>query len=198
MVVVEDQALVRDAISRLLNFEPDIRVVGAAADGVAGQALIHAAKPHIALLDVELPVMDGLRLAEAVRRDSPQTVVAMLTTFGRPGYVERALAAGAKGFLLKEHPVAHLADDIRRLQAGAVVVDQELAVAALVSGGNPLSARERDILRRVGQGEGVAAMAAALHLSVGTVRNYLSAAMQKLSASTRWDAARRAEECGWL
>lgn len=198
VVLVEDQALVRDALTRLLNFEPDLHVVGAAADGRAGQALIRAAEPDVALLDVELPGMDGLQLAEAVRRDSPRTAVAMLTTFGRPGYVERALAAGARGFLLKEQPVAQLAANIRRLQAGAMVVDEELAVAALTSGSNPLTAREREILRRVGRGESVAAMAAALHLSAGTVRNYLSAAMQKLSAPTRWAAVHRAQEHGWL
>lgn len=198
VVLVEDQELVRDAIARLLNFEPDMSVVATAANGPEGLAAVRAARPQVALLDIELPGWDGLTLAAAVRAESPDTVVAMLTTFGRPGYVQRALAAGARGFLLKEQPVARLAENIRRLRDGALVIDDELAVAALASGQNPLTEREREILVRVARGEDVAAMAAALHLSSGTVRNHLSTAIQKLGVSNRFEAARRAQESGWV
>lgn len=198
VVLVEDQELVRDAIARLLNFEPDMSVVATAANGPEGLAAVRAARPQVALLDIELPGWDGLTLAAAVRAESPDTVVAMLTTFGRPGYVQRALAAGARGFLLKEQPVARLAENIRRLRDGALVIDDELAVAALASGQNPLTEREREILVRVVRGEDVAAMAAALHLSSGTVRNHLSTAIQKLGVSNRFEAARRAQESGWV
>ncbi len=198
VVLVEDQELVRDAIARLLNWEGDIAVVATAADGREGLLAVRAHQPDVALLDIELPALDGLALAEAVRTESPRTVVAMLTTFGRPGYVQRALAAGARGFLLKEQPVARLAEDIRRLKDGAVVIDEDLAVAALASGANPLTEREREILGRVAEGSDVPGIAAVLHLSPGTVRNYLSTAIQKLGSSNRFEAVRRAREHGWL
>lgn len=197
VVLVEDQELVRDAIARLLHFEPDLSVVATAASGADGLVAVRATRPNVALLDIELPVFDGLTLAAAVRSESPDTIVAMLTTFGRPGYVQRALAAGARGFLLKERPVDRLAQDIRRLVQGQLVIDDELAVAALASGPNPLTEREREVLGCVARGDDVAAMTCALHLSSGTVRNYLSTAIQKLGASNRFDAARRAKENGW-
>ena len=198
VVLVEDQYLVRDALSRLLNLEEDIRVVGEAADGVAGIEAVRRLKPMVTLLDVEMPRLDGIQAMRTMRRDSPDTVLAVLTTFGRPGYLERALKAGARGFLLKEQPVARLAVQIRKLARGERVIDAELAQAVLLEGPNPLSQRERDVLRRAREGEGVAEMAAALFLSPGTVRNYLSLAMQKLGTANRAQAIREAERHGWL
>ncbi|MDA8199042.1 MAG: response regulator transcription factor [Thermaerobacter sp.] len=198
VVVVEDQELVRDAITRLLNLEPDLHVVAAAQDGTDGIRAVRAHHPAVVLLDIELPAMSGLQVAEVLRRAAPTTVVAMLTTFARPGYLERALAAGALGFLLKEQPVAELATSIRRLARGERVIDQELAQLTLASGGNPLSQREQEVLRRAARGESADAIGRAMYLSAGTVRNYLSSAMQKLEAPSRAAAVHTATQQGWI
>lgn len=198
VVLVEDQYLVRDAMTRLLNLEAGIAVVGGAEDGPGGVLEVERLRPRVALVDIELPQMDGITATALMRAKSPTTVVAILTTFGRPGYLERALKAGARGFLLKEQPVASLAGQIRRLAEGEAVIDPDLAAAVLVAGPNPLSDREQDILRRARDGAGVVEIAQALYLSQGTVRNYLSLAMQKLGTSNRALAIHEAERRGWI
>ncbi len=198
LVIIEDQYLVRDALARLMSKEMGVEVVGTAEDGLSGLALIERESPDVALIDIEIPVMDGLSVVEAITAKGLRTHAAILTTFGRPGYLERALAVGAAGFLLKEQPVPVLADQVRRLAHGERVINAELAAAAMVAGPNPLSSRERDILRRIAQGESISAIAHALYLTHGTVRNYLSSAMQKLEADNRAGAAREAERRGWI
>jgi two-component system response regulator DesR len=198
ILIAEDQYLVRDALARLLDLEPDLTVVALAAHGREAVELAAREKPRIALLDIEMPVMDGITAAREIGARCPDTVVAMLTTFGRPGYLERALAAGARGFLLKEQPVSVLAQQIRRLAAGARIIDPELATAVLTEGPNPLSAREQEILRRARLGDDVMAIARALYLSPGTVRNYLSTAIEKLGVENRTQAVREAERRGWI
>jgi len=198
VAIIEDQVLVSDALTQLLNREPGICVVGSAADGNAGIALVERHRPRVALVDIEMPHLDGLAVATALRRRCPETVVAILTTFGRPGYLERAMAAGVRGFLLKEQRVTDLASSIRRLAAGERVIDPDVALATLEEGPNPLSAREQEILRHAEAGADIAAIARLLHLSPGTVRNYLSSAIQKLYADNRVQAIRLARERGWI
>lgn len=198
LVIIEDQYLVRDALARLIAKEPDIDVVGTAENGQAGLILIKRELPDIALIDIELPVMDGITLLEILQSENLPTRCAILTTFGRPGYLERALAAGASGFLLKEQPVAVLVDQVRRLAQGDRVIDRELAANAVVLGPNPLSRREQEILRRVAEGEPIPTIAHTLYLSRGTVRNYLSSALQKLQATNRASAVREAQRRGWI
>jgi two-component system response regulator DesR len=198
LVIIEDQYLVRDALARLIDKETDIEVVGTAEDGQTGLALIEQERPDVALIDIELPVLDGLAVVEAMASDGLRTRAAILTTFGRPGYLERALAAGAVGFLLKEQPVSVLVEQVRRLAQGERIIDGQLAAAAMVAGPNPLSSREQDILRRIAAGETIGTIARALYLTHGTVRNYLSSAMQKLDADNRMGAVREAERRGWI
>ncbi len=154
--------------------------------------------PDVAVLDIELPGTDGLQAAERLRERLPACRVVMLTTFGRPGYLRRAMAAGARGFLLKESPAGALAAAIRRVMAGDVVVEPDLALSALRAGESPLSARERDVLDAARSGQTIASLAVELHLSEGTVRNHLSAAIQKLGSRTRAGVARIAADRGWL
>ena len=198
LVIIEDQYLVRDALARLIDKETDIEVVGTAEDGQTGLALIEQERPDVALIDIELPVLDGLAVVEAMASDGLRTRAAILTTFGRPGYLERALAAGAVGFLLKEQPVSVLVEQVRRLAQGERIIDGQLAATAMVAGPNPLSSREQDILRRIAAGETIGTIARALYLTHGTVRNYLSSAMQKLDADNRMGAVREAERRGWI
>jgi two-component system response regulator DesR len=198
ILLAEDQGMVRGALAGLLNLEPDIEVVGqvACGDQVVAEALRLA--PDVALLDIEMPGLDGLAAAEALRRATPACRVLILTTFGRPGYLRRAMDAGASGFLVKDGPVELLADAIRRVLAGERVIDPKLAVAALSAGDNPLSPRERDVLRASADGSTATDIARRLHLSEGTVRNYLSSAIQKTNARNRLEAATTATENGWL
>jgi two-component system response regulator DesR len=198
ILLAEDQGMVRGALASLLNLEPDIEVVGQVADGdqVVAEAL--RLNPDVALLDIEMPGLDGLAAAEALRRATPTCRVLILTTFGRPGYLRRAMDAGASGFLVKDGPVELLADAIRRVLAGERVIDPKLAVAALSAGDNPLSPRERDVLRAATDGSTATDIAQRLHLSEGTVRNYLSSAIQKTNARNRLEAATMATENGWL
>jgi two-component system response regulator DesR len=198
ILLAEDQGMVRGALASLLNLEPDIEVVGQVAGGdqVVAEAL--RLVPDVALLDIEMPGLDGLAAAEALRRASPACRVLILTTFGRPGYLRRAMDAGASGFLVKDGPVELLADAIRRVLAGERVIDPKLAVAALSAGDNPLSPRERDVLRAAADGSTATDIAQRLHLSEGTVRNYLSSAIQKTNARNRLEAATTATENGWL
>jgi two-component system response regulator DesR len=198
VLIAEDQAMVRGALAALLGLEPDLHVVAEVARGDQVVAAAQAARPDVALLDIEMPGLDGLAATAELRRALPSCAIIILTTFGRPGYLRRALEAGAAGFLLKDAPSGELAHAIRRVRAGGQVVTPELALAALRLGESPLSPREREVLGASRAGQSIAELAAALRLSEGTVRNHLSAAIQKLGARSRAEAARLAEERGWL
>ncbi|MGZ6363615.1 MAG: response regulator transcription factor [Ktedonobacterales bacterium] len=198
VLLAEDQTMVRGALAALLALAGDIEVVAEASRGdeVVPQAL--ATRPDVALLDIEMPGGDGLVAAAALHEQVPTCHVLILTTFGRPGYLRRALESGAVGFLLKDAPPAELAAAVRRAAAGQRVVDPELALSALSEGVSPLTDRERDVLVAARHGASVADIAARLALSEGTVGNYLSVAMQKTGARNRIEAAHIAEEKGWL
>jgi two-component system response regulator DesR len=197
VVIAEDQAMVLGALAALLEIDGDIEVVGRAGDGDAALALCEQQKPDVLLTDIEMPKMTGLELAAAVRRNALPTRVIILTTFARAGYLRRALEAGASGYLLKDSPADQLANAVRRVKEGGRVVDPHLAAEAW-SEPDPLTGRERQVLRMAGHGETNAEIAGALHLSEGTVRNYLSEAINKLGATNRVEAARIAREKGWL
>ncbi|MGX4692489.1 response regulator [Streptomyces sp. JNUCC 63] len=198
VLLAEDQGMMRGALALLLGMEDDMEVVAqvSAGDAIVDAALTH--RPDVALLDIELPGMSGLDAAAELREQAPGCRVLILTTFGRPGYLRRAMEAGAAGFLVKDGPVEELAAAIRRVLAGETVVDPALAAAALSSGPNPLTARECDVLRASADGATVADIAAKLHLSESTVRNYLSAAIGKTGARNRVEAMREARHQGWL
>jgi two-component system response regulator DesR len=198
LLIADDQSLVRGALAALLSLEDDFEVVAEVGRGdeVVGAAL--AAKPDVALLDIEMPGIDGIAAAAALRSELPSCKVIVVTTFGRPGYLRRAMEAGASGFVVKDIPADQLADAIRRVQAGLRVVDPALAAETLATGESPLTARERDVLVAARSGGTVADIAKLLFLSDGTVRNYLSSAIGKTGARTRVEAARVAEQRGWL
>ena len=198
ILLADDQALVRGALSALLSLEPDLEVVAEVGSGdlVLDAALEH--RPDVALLDVEMPGMDGIAAAAALRGVLPEVKVLIVTTFGRPGFLRRALQAGASGFVVKDTPAAELADAVRRVHAGLRVVDPALAADSLVAGESPLSPRETDVLRAASDGSTAAVIAARLFLSEGTVRNHLSSAIGKTGASTRAEAVLIATENGWL
>lgn len=197
VVLAEDQAMVLGALAALLEMETDIEVVGRAADGEAALALCRELRPGVLLTDIEMPKMTGLELASAVKRAGLPTRVIILTTFARGGYLRRALEAGASGYLLKDSPAEQLANAVRRVSQGGRVIDPELATEAW-SEPDPLTDRERQVLRMAGEGQTSADIAGDLHLSEGTVRNYLSEAITKLGAANRVEAARIAREKGWL
>ncbi|MDQ2827731.1 MAG: response regulator transcription factor [Chloroflexota bacterium] len=198
VLLAEDQGTVRDALAILLGLQPDIEIVATVARGdeVVGAAVV--ARPDVALLDIGMPGLTGLEAAAQLRDRIPSCKVLILTTFGRPGYLRRAMASGVVGFLVKEAPAAQLAVAIRRAMAGERVVDPALATAALSEGDSPLTERERDVLAATARGQSIAEIARALYLTEGTVRNYLSEAIQKLGAQNRVEAARIAEQQGWL
>jgi two-component system response regulator DesR len=198
LLLADDQALVRGALAALLDLEPDLTVVAQVGRGDEVLAAARAAAPDVALLDIGLPGSDGLAVAALLRDALPAVRVVMVTTFNRPGYLRRAMEAGAAGFLLKDAPAAELARAIRAAAAGQRVVDPGLAAAALSQGENPLTAREQEVLDQARRHGTIAELAAALHLSPGTTRNHLSAIMQKLDAHSRIEAIRVAEERGWL
>src|SRR5580700_4619776 len=198
VIVAEDQAMVLGALAALLETEPDIAVCDRAANGRQALSAVAKHKPDVLVTDIEMPEMTGLTLAGEVRDRYPQTRVMILTTFARPGYLRRALDAGAKGYLLKDRPAAELADAVRRVHRGLRVVDPALATEAWNAELDPLTERERQILQRAGDGRSSTEIAIELHLSEGTVRNYLSEAIAKLGASNRVDAARIARAKGWL
>ncbi len=198
VLLAEDQAMVRGALSALLSREQDIEVVAEVARGDEVVEVALSAQPDVALLDIEMPGGDGLTAAHALRTALPTCRVVILTTFGRSGYLRRAMESGAVGFLLKDAPASELAVALRRVMEGSRVVDPELALSALSSGTNPLTSRERDVLTASLFGASIAEIAARLWLSEGTVRNHLSTAMQKLGAQNRMEAARLAEQKGWL
>jgi two-component system, NarL family, response regulator DesR len=198
VLLAEDQAMVRGALVSLLGLQDDIEVVAAVGRGDEVLATALRAQPDVALLDIGLPGLDGLEVAAALRSASPAVRVLMLTTFNRPGYLRRAMEAGAAGFLLKDAPADELARAIRAAAAGERVVDPGLAAAALSLGENPLTDREQEVLAQARSHGTIAELAAALHLSAGTTRNHLSSIMQKLDAHSRIEAIRVAEERGWL
>jgi two-component system, NarL family, response regulator DesR len=197
-MIAEDQTMVRQALVALLELEPDIEVVAQAADG--DEALAMAAKHHpdVAVLDIEMPGPNGIEVAGQLGRSDFEGKVIIVTTFDRPGYLRAAMAAGASGFLLKDAPAADLAAAIRRVATGERVVDSSLAAAALAQGDSPLTDREAEVLAAASSHDAVADVAARLHLSPGTVRNHLSAAIQKLGARNRAEAVQIAQRKGWL
>jgi two-component system response regulator DesR len=197
VVIAEDQAMVLGALAALLEIEGDLEVVGRAQDGEEALALCTKLRPDVLLTDIEMPKRTGLELAAAVRQQLPSTRVIILTTFARGGYLRRALQSGASGYLLKDSPAEQLANAVRRVHAGGRAVDPELAAEAW-SEPDPLTDRERQVLRMAGEGQTSADIANALNLSEGTVRNYLSEAINKLGAANRVEAARIAREKGWL
>lgn len=198
LLLADDQALVRGALSALLGLEPDLEVVAEVGSGdeVVPAAIAH--RPDVCLLDVEMPGMDGIAATAAVRAAVPSARVLIVTTFGRPGYLRRALQAGASGFVVKDTPAARLADAVRRVHQGLRVVDPALATDSLVAGESPLTPRETDVLRAARDGSSVATIARKLVLSEGTVRNHLSAAIGKTNAGNRTEAVLTAEQLGWL
>ena len=198
VMIAEDQAMVRGALAALLTLEGDIEIVAQVSRGDEVLAAAKNTRPDVALLDIEMPGMDGLEAAAVLRDQEPACHVLILTTFGRPGYLRRAMESGVVGFLLKDAPSAELASAIRRVMEGERVVDPKLALAALSEGNNPLTERERNVLAVAATGASIAEIATKLYLSEGTVRNYLSDAIQKLHAANRVEAARIAESKGWL
>src|SRR6266480_7880810 len=198
VLLAEDQAMVRGALAALLSREPDIEVVAEVARGDKVVEAALASRPDVALLDIEMPGGGGLGAAQALRTALPSCRVMILTTFGRSGYLRRAMESGAAGFLLKDAPADDLPDAIRRVMKGERVVDPEFALVALSEGNNPLTIREREVLSVALTGASLVDIAAQLSLSEGTVRNHLSIAMQKLGAHNRMEAARLAEQKGWL
>ncbi|EFL17407.1 response regulator transcription factor [Streptomyces sp. C] len=198
ILLAEDQSMVREALAALLGLEPDIEVLAQVA---RGDEVVAAARSHdvnVALLDIEMPGMTGIEAAAQLRAALPALKIVVLTTFGRPGYLRRAMEAGASAFLVKDAPAAQLADAVRKVLAGQRVIDPTLAAAALAEGANPLTDREREVLRAAEFGATNAELASRLGLSQGTVRNYLSTAIQKLAARNRAEAVRVAREKGWL
>lgn len=212
VIVADDQALIRGALSALIDLEDDMRVVAQAADGreaiaaveaytaenSRGEEAVKAASTLVVIMDVEMPVMDGISAAAALKERGANARVLMVTTFGRPGYVQRALDAGAVGFIVKDAPAEQLLEAIRRTSQGLRTVDPALAVDALTKGQSPLSAREVEVLRAFEGGGTVEDVASELMLSAGTVRNYVSSAMDKTHARTRAEALKVATENGWL
>jgi len=197
VVIAEDQAMVLGALAALLEIESDLEVVGRARDGDEALALCSRLRPDVLLTDIEMPKRTGLELAAEVKQQMPATKVIILTTFARGGYLRRALESGASGYLLKDSPAEQLANAVRRVHAGGRAIDPELAAEAW-SEPDPLTDRERQVLRMAGEGQPSADIAETLNLSEGTVRNYLSEAINKLGAGNRVEAARIAREKGWL
>ncbi|MFE7505331.1 response regulator [Promicromonospora sp. NPDC057488] len=198
LLLADDQALVRGALAALLDLEPDLEVVAQVGRGDEVVAAARGSAADVALLDVEMPGLDGIAAAAALAADVPGCRSLIVTTFGRPGYLRRALDAGASGFVVKDTPSGQLADAVRRVHSGLRVVDPDLAVASLTVGSSPLTEQETRVLTLAADGGTVAQVAGEAHLSEGTVRNYLSSAMGKTGARTRAEAVRLARENGWL
>ncbi len=198
LLLADDQELIRSALAALLALEDDFEVVAAVGRGDEVVAAARAHHPDIALLDIDMPWIDGIAVAGVLAQEVPQCRSLILTTFGRPGYLRRAMESGACGFVVKDAPPERLADAIRRVADGERVVDPVLAAETLASGASPLSARERDVLVAARPGSTVAEIAGKLFLSEGTVRNYLSAAISKAGARNRAEAVRTADDRGWL
>jgi two-component system, NarL family, response regulator DesR len=197
VVVAEDQGMVLGAFAALLRLEPDLEVVATATDGHAALAAVLEHRPDVLVTDVEMPGMTGLDVAAELRRDGPPTRIVIVTTFGRSGYLRRAMDSGVSGYVLKDAPIDQLVDVVRRVHAGERVVDPQLAMAAW-DAADPMTDRERDVLRLAADGLPNGDIAARLHLAEGTVRNYLSTAISKLGVRNRIEAARLARDRGWL
>ena len=198
LLLADDQALIRGALASLLNLEPDLEV---AVEVERGDEVLPAVRRHrvdVALLDVEMPGMNGIEVAAQLAAEAPSVRSLIVTTFGRPGYLRRAMDAGAAGFVVKDTPAQELADAVRRVNAGLRVVDPELATESLITGTNPLSQREQEVLGHALSGAPVAEIARDLGLSAGTVRNYLSTAAAKTQARSSAEAAVIARDRGWL
>jgi two-component system response regulator DesR len=198
LLLADDQALVRSALAALLELEDDFEVVAQVGRGDEVLDAARASDPDVALLDIEMPGLDGLAAAAVLAEQVPACRVIILTTFGRPGYLRRAMESGALGFVVKDAPAEQLAGAVRRVAEGQRVIDAALAAATLAGGPSPLTGRERDVLVAARGGATVADIAARLHLSEGTVRNYLSAAIAKTGVRNRVEALRVADEKGWL
>ena len=197
VLLAEDQAMMRGALAALLGLEPDIEVLGTVADGESALREAHRLQPDILVTDIEMPGLSGLDVAQRVQRFDKPCKVVILTTFARGGYLRRAMEAGVAGYLIKDAPAEQLAAALRTVHGGGRVIDPQLAVSAW-SDADPLNERERQVLRQAGEGASAAQTAAALGLSAGTVRNYLSEAIGKLGASNRVEAVRIARQRGWL
>lgn len=198
VLLADDQALVRGALAAMLGLEPDIEVVAQVSSGEDVLTAARASHPDVALVDVQMPGKDGITAAAELHRELPSCRIVVCTTFGRPGYLSRAMAAGAVGFVVKDAPPEQLVDAVRRVHSGLRVVDPALAAESLATGQSPLTDRERDVLRVASSGGTIADVARILSLSQGTVRNHLSSAIGKTGARTRAEAARVAEDHGWL
>jgi len=198
ILIAEDQEMIRGALISLLELEDDLEVVAQVGRGDEVLEAARASAPDVALLDIEMPGMTGLEALEQLAAELPAVKILILTTFGRPGYLRRAMEGGAAGFVLKDAPATELASAIRRALAGERIVDPGLAAAALSQGQSPLTPREHEVLAASRNYTTVAELANALYLSHGTVRNHLSSVMQKLDARNRGEAVRTAEERGWL
>jgi len=197
VVLAEDQAMVRGALSALLKLEPDLDVIGCAANGEEAWTLIERDRPDVVVTDIEMPRLTGLELAQRIREKDVGCKVVILTTFARPGFLRRALDAGVSGYLLKDAPADQLAEALRKVHRGGRAIDPQLALEAW-SGDDPLNDRERQVLRLAGEGQSANDIAEQLHLSQGTVRNYLSEAIGKLGVGNRIEAYRLARQKGWL
>jgi two-component system response regulator DesR len=197
ILLAEDQAMVRGALSALLGLEPDIEVLGACADGEEAWRELQRLKPDLLVTDIEMPGLTGLELAQRIRRHELPVKVVIVTTFARPGYLRRALDAGVSGYLLKDAPAEELAGALRKVHDGARAIDPQLALEAW-SEADPINDRERQVLRLAGEGRSAGEIAAQLGLSQGTVRNYLSEAIGKLGVGNRIEAHRLARQKGWL
>jgi two-component system response regulator DesR len=198
LLLADDQELIRTALAALLDLEEDFTVVASVGRGDEVLAAAQASSPDVAVLDIEMPGIDGLAVAAILAEQAPQCRCLIVTTFGRPGYLRRAMESGAFGFLVKDAPVEQLADAIRRVAAGERVVDPALAAMTIAHGTSPLTARERDVLSLARSTATVSDIATQLFLSEGTVRNYLSSAIAKAGARNRSEAVRTAENNGWL
>jgi two-component system response regulator DesR len=197
VLLAEDQAMVRGALTALLKLEPDLDVIGSAANGEEAWTLIERDKPDVLVTDIEMPRLSGLELAQRIRERRVDCKVIILTTFARSGFLRRALDAGVGGYLLKDAPADQLAEALRKVYRGGRAIDPQLALEAW-SGDDPLNDRERQVLRLAGEGMSAAEIAEQLHLSQGTVRNYLSEAIGKLGVGNRIEAYRLARQKGWL
>jgi two-component system response regulator DesR len=198
VVLAEDQGILRCALAVMLGIESDISVLASAGDGTEALRAVGLHRPAVLITDIEMPQLTGLDLANRVKELYPQTRVLILTTFARPGYLRRALDAGAVGYLLKDCPSTEMADAIRRVARGERVIDPVLAAESWSAEAGPLTEREREVLRRAGEGESTAELARTLRLTEGTIRNYLSEAISKVGAHNRTEAARLARAKGWL
>lgn len=196
--MADDQALVRGAIAMMLDLEEDIEVVAQAGNGREAIEAVACGDVNVVLADVEMPVMDGIAAASRIRKEHPDVKILMVTTFGRPGYLRRAMEAGASGFVVKDAPSDSLASAVRKVMAGQRVVNPDLAAESLAASSNPLTEREQDVLRATSGGGTTADVSRSLFLSQGTVRNYLSSAIHKTGARTRAEAVVIARDNGWL